>query len=201
MLTGEIAMRNIEEELISRISEDLSTLFRESSISQITSRDWAEKIVASAVRVRAWEDNKLVFIKEISDNLPIVIYYKPSAAAGLLTALVAGIAGATTNPILLSCAILSAVFSFQDIKITTTPAEALLFSIIYSSENHKLDRTTARELFAISCKDFIGVETVDFETSLHSLARLGCLKASGATIRVVDPVVVRRDRKASHVEE
>jgi hypothetical protein len=193
----ETAMRNIEEELTSRISEDLSVLFKASNLTMATYRDWGEKIVASALSVREWEDNRLISIKEISGDAPIVIYYKPSATAALLTALVAGIVGAATNPILFSCAILSAAFSLQGIKTTATPAEGLLFSIIYDSEHHSLTRATARGLFANSCESFTGIEAADFETSLHSLIRLGCLKASGATIKVVDPVIIRRERKVS----
>lgn len=128
---------------------------------------------------------------EKDDQTPLVVYYKPKRAAQLLVSIVGGVVGASSF-ILLGLAVISAILALEDIRTAASPAECLIFWILYSAEGHRLDRSSARERFCEELKSYQGIESADFEPALHALVRLGCLQETRGFVEIADKMIIRR---------
>ncbi len=183
-------MDYVRSALFAAVSTDLKEILMAHHISPEQIEECALKITETAIEIRESQTGNLVTLKDdLTQEFPILIHYKPRMAAQIIVALITGIAGAG-NPLAIWLAVIACGLALGDIRERAGAREALLFKIIFESENHQLQRNRAKETFLSSLKELPEIDPVEFEIALHGLIQWGCLKLSGEYIKVSDPLVI-----------
>lgn len=168
------------------------------SLSLDEASQCANQLVNEAITIPTFESGQLTYITKKNNASPEVIHYKPRAAGLILLSLVTGIAGSNTG-FLVASAVLSCALALADAKQQATPAEGLLFWLVYRSRNHSMDREKAKSLFfeeATKLQQLQELSGEGFEIALHSLSRSGYIKYEGTNIVLAETFVIHR-RNAS----
>jgi hypothetical protein len=169
-------------------------------INSAQAEDLTSKFVDSAVVVKTWSLNQLITLKQPEGELnikgtlheaPVVVYYSPLAGAKLLASVLTALIGGTNNEVLVGLATVSGILSITDVRTVASPAEGLLFWIVYSADGHHVVRSVAKTRFDTDADAITEIEGADFESALHSLVQLGCLRISGDSIEVSNRVILR----------
>jgi hypothetical protein len=149
-----------------------------------------------ALEIVPWPaTNSLIAMHVDSDILqlqpPSVVYYRPSRAAEVVASILLAFGGAATvNPYLLGLAVIYGLLGLRNLRATPSPAECVVFSIVYNGHSHCIERPIAQQRFVEAVASLDGIEPPDFEPALLSLISLELLKQSGVWLEVADTVIV-----------
>src|SRR5579884_2900789 len=156
-----------------QIGQRLQLGFSKLPLDSIGASVLARELAASAVDVRPWSEHHLISITRhdravmslglasAGRDVPSVVYYKPLAAAKLVISALTGTLG-SSNGLLVGLVVIYGILTIGEVRTAASPAESLLFWIVYSAPNNRLRRTNAKALFEAELSRFSEIEGEDF---------------------------------------
>jgi hypothetical protein len=176
----------------------LKAVLREYGLPSEYIEAFADEVYRCSVEQQPWSSRSLLAIKPDgrtplnlnSSALPTVTYYNPVKAAECAVSTLSAILHAE-NPLVCGVSVLSAYQSLRGLRIVVTPAEALVFSIVYTAEGRSIPTSAAKARFCLDSEQFSEISGADFEWACQELRRLGCLLDDSGTLKILGRVVVR----------
>ncbi|MGO8758357.1 MAG: hypothetical protein ACLQG3_09560 [Terracidiphilus sp.] len=152
---------------------------------------WSTQSLATVTK--AWgESGKFLQIDQ-SANPPVVVYYRPRKAAQIAISALFGVAGAAAvNFPVVALAVISCLLGVSEFRTVPSPAECLLFSIVYNEGSNAIERSDAQRRFSEEATEPRGITPGDFDPALFNLLQIALLKQTGVWLEIADKVIVHR---------